>query len=299
MPNKLFLNPIVCRPALPIDTPGMLELTRHIWEGEDYVPHAWADWLADPEGILAVAELKARVVGLGKLTKLSEPDWWLEGLRVHPEYEGRGIASRLNDYLLAYWQRTGFGIIRLATISKRDPVRHMVTKRGFKLIGEYLTYKTTFNQPEDSNSPEMRFEPLLPIEINPAVDWLNAPGKERLPFGVMDLGWQFARPRFEYIENYVEKEQIWWWKGHRGLLVMVPKKESSEVWARIRMLACDRDEYLACVFDAHSFARQQEYAGVTWKSPLLPGIEGELSRVGFSPEKDYTLQIYEKHYAEG
>jgi GNAT superfamily N-acetyltransferase len=296
--NILFPNPIVCRPALPIDAPGMHELTRHIWEGEDYVPHAWADWMVDPEGVLAVAESKAKVVGLGKLTKLSETEWWLEGLRVHPDYEGRGIASRLNDYLLAFWQRTGSGVIRLATISKREPVQHMVTKRGFKLIGEFSTYKMPLTNSDDSKIVELRFEPLVPTEISAAVDWLRAPGEDRLPFGVIDLGWQFAKPRFEYIENYVEKNQIWWWKGQRGLLVLVVKKEGSEVWARIRNLACNREDYLACLLDAHTLARRQGFAGLTWKAPLLPGIEQELSTAGFSRDKDLTLLIYEKNNPE-
>ncbi len=29
----------VCRPALPKDPPDVMELTRNIWEGDDYVPH--------------------------------------------------------------------------------------------------------------------------------------------------------------------------------------------------------------------------------------------------------------------
>ena len=44
-------NPIVCRPALPMDTPDVIELTRRIWEGEDYVPHVWAEGLQDPDGM--------------------------------------------------------------------------------------------------------------------------------------------------------------------------------------------------------------------------------------------------------
>jgi hypothetical protein len=38
-------QPIVCRPALPKDTPDVMELTRTIWEGEDYVPKVWGSGL--------------------------------------------------------------------------------------------------------------------------------------------------------------------------------------------------------------------------------------------------------------
>jgi hypothetical protein len=49
------LRTLVCRPALPKDTPDVIELTRTIWGGEDYVPVVWAEWLEDYEGTLAVA----------------------------------------------------------------------------------------------------------------------------------------------------------------------------------------------------------------------------------------------------
>ena len=78
----------------------MIQITRQIWEGDDYVPKVWSEWLFDPEGLLAIAEFKGKVVGFGKLTKLSQHDWWLEGLRVHPQFEGNRIASRLHQYLL-------------------------------------------------------------------------------------------------------------------------------------------------------------------------------------------------------
>jgi GNAT superfamily N-acetyltransferase len=162
-------NLIVCRPALPLDTPGMIDLTRHIWEGEDYVPDAWADWMVDPVGILAVAEFGGKVAGFGKLTRLSQLDWWMEGLRVHPDFEGRGIASRINDYLLDYWQRIGSGFVRLATVSSREPVKHLARKKGFQIIGEYSTFKAPISNLDSNDAIKNIFQPLNPDEVPEAV----------------------------------------------------------------------------------------------------------------------------------
>ena len=118
----------------------MLELSSHIWEGHDYIPFIWQDWLADPNGLLCVVEYGSRIVGFAKLTRLSASQWWLEGLRVHPAYEGRGIASHINDYLLEYWLRHGDGFVRLATSSERVKVHRMCAHRGFVKIGEYSFY---------------------------------------------------------------------------------------------------------------------------------------------------------------
>lgn len=100
---------VVCRPARQSDTQEVMELTSTIWEGDDYVPKVWQDWLADPEGILAVAEHEDRVIGLGKLTLLAPGEWWLEGLRTHPDFEGHGVASHLHEYLLNFWLQNGKG----------------------------------------------------------------------------------------------------------------------------------------------------------------------------------------------
>ena len=106
----MTLARVVCRPALLKDTADMLELTSHIWEGNDYLPQVWAEWLADPEGFLAVAEYGGRVVGIAMLECQQPGEWYLAGLRVHPEMEGRGIAGRLHDYhagILAAPSRAG------------------------------------------------------------------------------------------------------------------------------------------------------------------------------------------------
>ena len=104
MGSQSSFSPVfVCRPALPKDTPQVLELSGHIWEGHHYIPSVWEDWLGDAHGLLCVVEYGKRMAGFGKLTRLSASQWWLEGLRVHPDFEGRGIASHIHDYLLQYW----------------------------------------------------------------------------------------------------------------------------------------------------------------------------------------------------
>ena len=167
--DEQIFHQVVCRPALPLDFPGMLELTSQIWEGDDYVPKVWQAWLIDPEGLLAVAEFKGKVVGLGKLTKLSQQDWWLEGLRVHPQFEGRGVASRIHKYLLDTWEKIGSGTIRFATVSTREPVKHLAQVNGFHLAGEYSTFKCSTSNGSSKNS-----DPFTQIEVHEyqdVIDW--------------------------------------------------------------------------------------------------------------------------------
>ena len=58
MINLDDLDTVVCRPALAKDTEEVMELCSHIWDGGDYIPQVWDEWLADPDGLLGVAELR-------------------------------------------------------------------------------------------------------------------------------------------------------------------------------------------------------------------------------------------------
>jgi len=285
---------LVCRPALPLDTPGMILITRQIWEGDDYVPKVWSEWLFDPEGLLAIAEFKGKVVGFGKLTKLSQHDWWLEGLRVHPQFEGNRIASRLHQYLLELWVKTGSGTLRFATVSSREPVKHLAQVNGFQLVGEYSTFKSIPRNMEEIEKHKPPFTRVSTEQIPGVVEWLNPPAKDRLPNGLIDLGWQYAPPRKQYLANYVNEKQIWWWRQDQGVLIQVEKKDGAETWARIRMLACENKDLVDFLSDTHFLAARMGYAGVTWMAPLIPFIEETMAQAGYKRDWDSSLLIFER-----
>ena len=291
-------DPIVCRPALPMDTPAVIELTRHIWEGEDYVPYVWSDWLQDPDGMLAVAECGGLVVGLGKLTKLSASDWWMEGLRVHPDHEGRGIASHLNNYLFDYWLRTGSGYLRLATSSSREPVIHLSNQKGFRQVSEFTTYKASAIKTSAEHENNPAFKSLTSEEIDEAVELLCDSSKGWLPFGLMDLGWQWATPNTHYLEKFLKDDRAWWWRKRKGLLIMVPKSDVILNVARIRMLACSDLDLVAFLKDARSMAGKAGYDQVTWLAPLQPDIENKLSMADFQRDWEGSLIIFEKPHPQ-
>ena len=190
--HKNELYALVCRPALPMDTPGVLDLTRTIWGGEDYVPSVWDEWLADPQGLLAVAEYGGRVVGLAKLSRLSPIEWWLQGLRVHPERQGQGFASRLFDYVYDYWQRKAGGTLRLATASFRKPVHHLCERAGFRKVGEFSIFIERLGVSAGQAPDPGLFAPLDAAGIPAALELIRRSSSVRLSFGLMELGWEWA-----------------------------------------------------------------------------------------------------------
>jgi GNAT superfamily N-acetyltransferase len=126
---------LIIRPARPEDRPAMERICAHTWESGDYIQDMWDEWLAGEDGPLLVAELAGiGVVSLNKVTIHPAGQFWLEGMRVDPDYRGRGIARRCLDYNLAYAQEHGGRVVRLSTGDYNAPVHAMVARVGMERV---------------------------------------------------------------------------------------------------------------------------------------------------------------------
>ena len=127
----------VIRPARPEDRPAMERICAHTWESGDYIQEVWDEWLAAENGPLLVVELDTvGVVSLNKVTRHPEGQFWLEGMRVDPDYRGRGIARRCLDWNLAYAREQGGRVVRLSTGDHNTTVHRMVARVGMERVTE-------------------------------------------------------------------------------------------------------------------------------------------------------------------
>ncbi len=86
------------RPAVPADLPGLEEISRLTWDGFDYLDQVAGDWIA--EGNLFTGVTEDRVVACARFTRAPGRILWLEGLRVHPEFRGRGYGRIISEFIL-------------------------------------------------------------------------------------------------------------------------------------------------------------------------------------------------------
>lgn len=122
---------LTVRPAVLGDYPAIASFTADTWgEGSDYVPRTFPSWMADEgdeqrtfvvvdteaeppdpasvdaaeEGVVDTADLPddGAAVGLCQAVALSSHEGWLQAMRVHPDYRGRGLSVALNDAAF-YW----------------------------------------------------------------------------------------------------------------------------------------------------------------------------------------------------
>jgi GNAT superfamily N-acetyltransferase len=300
---------VVCRPALPSDTEDVLEFTKFIWEGHDYIQYVWHDWLADPNGLLAAAVYGPHTVGIGKVTLLSPGQWWLEGLRVDPKVQGLKIGSHLHEYLDRWWREHGDGTLRLMTSSERVQVHHLSERTGYRKVGEVWSYRspaavltrpeaTELSEPESRASrpspagPRHAFELVTLDDIAAAVKFTS--GHLAGSHNLLDLGWRFTAPDEATLATLVHAQRLYWWDGRSGLAGFWEDDDEAGRVLAISFVACEASRLIDLLADVPRLAAQNGYVSALWLAPHDRALESALLSAGFSSEWDHSGFLYEK-----
>jgi len=99
----------------PADRERVMEISRDIWDGHDYIPRVFDEWLEDAGAAFQAAEVDGVVVGLQRLRPYAPGLVWYEGLRVASTHRRQGIAREMLASAIAEAKEQGFREMRLAT----------------------------------------------------------------------------------------------------------------------------------------------------------------------------------------
>ncbi len=280
---------VVCRPALASDTEDVLEFTKSIWNGHDYIKYVWRDWLADPQGLLAAAIYGPHTVGIAKATLLSPGQWWLEGFRVDPRRQGLKIGSHLHEYLDRWWLEHGEGTIRLMTSSERIQVHHLAARTGYAKVGEAWAYRA----PAAAES-EHPFKPVAADDIQAALSF--ASGQLSGPHKLMDLGWRFVAPDAPALAALAAEGRLFWWRNREGLAGFWEDEEEQARGLGISFAACEAASLTHLLADIPRLAVAGGYASVLWLAPNDKRIQAAMEAAGYQSEWDHAGFLYEKQH---
>jgi GNAT superfamily N-acetyltransferase len=288
---------VTCRPAKESDKADMLELTRTIWDGNDYVPEVWDYWLADKQGQLVAAEYLGKVLGVGKITRLSEQDWWFEGLRVHPEFQGRGIASQMHNYMVETWLRIGKGTVRLGTNSNRYAVHHMCERKGFKKIADFTFFVAPAEALTQGNLPEA-YQEVQRSEIAEVMALVAQSSMHAWMGGLLYLHWRWAPLRECYLEKMVEKGKICWWRGRQGVLAYLEgSHDNDEKYLTLQTFACQESALPEFIQDYRRLAGILGFKEAILAVQPMEAYQSLLEKASFQRDWDELLYIYAKQHS--
>ena len=123
---------LTLRPMRPADRERVLEISRDVWNGHDYIPRVFDDWLTDAGAAFQAAEIDGVVVGLQRLRPYAPGLIWYEGLRVASTHHRQGIAREMLFSAIAEAKEQGFREMRLGTGSVGAAT--MFESAGFRLL---------------------------------------------------------------------------------------------------------------------------------------------------------------------
>lgn len=288
---RTFNDPrVVIRPTLPSDTPDVLEFCKTIWDGNDYIPYVWSEWMADPTDLLFTAEFAGHAVGIVRVAQVAPGQWWFEGLRVNPEYHDKKIGSALHEYITEWWLENGGGTVRLWTNAKRVKVHHLCEKLGFVRTQERVIYSAL---PLDE--PGNAFTPVAGEEISEAVAFSLA--SPALPFtgGLMDGGWRISVPHEMPLRKLLRSRggRLLWWRDRQGLACLW--EDEDEIGLPMISLAVSAIADLPFMLqDLRRQAAREAKQKIAWNVTLAPELIACLASAGFSRESDDSNYQFEK-----
>jgi GNAT superfamily N-acetyltransferase len=284
---------VLCRSAVEGDREEVLEFCKGIWDGDDYVPYVWDDWIRDVNGLLTVAELEGHAIGCSKITRISQGQWWLEGFRVDPKYQGLKVGTQLHNHVTNWWLENGDGILRLMTDAGNFAVHRLCQKTGYSKVGEVCGYKAP-----SLAEPAFSFTPVS--DAKKAAAFAMESESIKSTGGLVDLGWRICKPDRQIFESYTNQNpdndhKFYWWRDHQGLFSAWEEEKDGKRGLFLGLVACALSDLPGLLMDIRKFAADKRCDHLFQIVFDLPQITSQLLAAGFEKKwKRSNAFVFEK-----
>jgi len=127
---KLFFRDLTNK-----DIPAILDISKDIWEGDDYIPDVIERWLNEKDNLAYGAFLEEEMkelIGLGRVKMFPNGVAWLEGGRVKITHQKQGIGRDLMKYAIDYAIKAGARVAQYDTSSRNFGSKSLAKFHGFK-----------------------------------------------------------------------------------------------------------------------------------------------------------------------
>jgi len=275
------------------DIPAIKEISKDIWEGEDYIPQVIENWLQDENCMnygTFLDERKEEMVGFGRVKLVSKEIAWLEGGRVKNDYQKKGIGREMIKYALFYASQVKAKVAQYDTSSKN---------LGSVALAKYFGFK----RKKSMNVLSVERQKIKQFKTHPLdVKKISADNAKGLyqNFNIgsgneVCMGW-----RYKPIKNISEEDGEWYTVNSKAILQIVKFKSISiqenpdveDVW----MIVYGEPEItieLIKIFLRKEFQDRENKIYHVFCSPKIVNLVEDL---GFSYDEGepFAVVLYEK-----
>jgi GNAT superfamily N-acetyltransferase len=216
------------RPARPEDRNAVLAFCAHTWEWGDYIEYVWDEWLHDPQGQMFVATVDGQAVGVAHFRMLSATEAWLEGMRIDPAYRQQGLATAINNTMLAEAMKRGATVARLITESTNTAAIRATGHSFMRQVGAFVPFRAmpVTTAPKSEYGME-RPQLATTADIDEIVDYLNASNIFPAVGGLYYLGFTAYAITNDLLEAKVQAKHVYLlrrWDRLDGLAIAEPRQ---------------------------------------------------------------------------
>jgi ribosomal protein S18 acetylase RimI-like enzyme len=279
------------RPAQAEDEAVITDICARVFEWEDYIPGSWKEWLDDEHGELVVAETDGEVTGCGKLTRLEDDEWWLEGLRVDPDHQRQGIGRQLQAYLVGRATRIGRGTLRYGTASDNKAIHRLSSQFGFRRVSTYHPYEAHAASVVDGPLPRR----LTEADTEAAWCLIEGSPRYRAAGGMYEGQWKWKDLTRERLARHLADGDGWGVDINDELAAVALVDGAREDDALLVSYVDGMDEALAIILRALCrLAAQEGYQATQIKPVEEPALIRAVEDAGYERNWDRDIWIFER-----
>ena len=219
---------IEVRAARPEDREAVLAFCVSTWEWGDYIEYVWDEWLHEPNGLLLVATLDGKPVGVANIRMLNEAEAWMEGMRVDPAYRQHGIATVLFNAQIAEAKRRGATNARLITESSNTASIRLIERSAMHRVGVFAPYRATLLTELPRRLSGMDMPRLATVsDVDEIIDYLNVSNIFPVVGGLYYSGFTAYTITSRLLETKIAAEQVYLlhrWDRLDGFALVEPRE---------------------------------------------------------------------------
>jgi N-acetylglutamate synthase-like GNAT family acetyltransferase len=225
------MEPVVRR-ARPSDKAPLMSFIKDVWGGHDYIPSVWDDWIRDKDNEMYVVEVDGVPVGMNRLRFLEDGSAWFEGVRVHPDYRGRGLASMLGANSMKVARESGAKVYRLTSGSRNRTAHRQIARIEFEEMARFSVY-----EPTRLTKPRSGARRVTSDDASRVLRLMEGSVEHRKAHGVFWHNWGAASLTPETVGRLITEGAVW----RRGDAVAEFRKggEGRRRWEEIGFLGGD------------------------------------------------------------
>jgi GNAT superfamily N-acetyltransferase len=296
------------RPATHDDYDAVAAFTEDTWadrDGEDYIPRVYHDWI-DTEGsetfVVSVDQSSAgrrtesgdAVASICQAVMLSPHEGWAQGMRVHPDYRGDGVSTRLSERAFDWCRERGATVCRNMVFSWNQAGLGSSRAVGFGPATEFRWM---------TPAPNATAEPALSVRNAPDAAWScfhRSDANDALQGLALDLDETYAVAELtrERLHRAAAEERVLAVGDDGGTRAMTFRVRTTEygddeTYAEYGVASWADTEALRSLVAA--IARDAATLGVDGTRVFVPETARHISdaahvRAGISDEPDFVLE---------